>query len=69
MSQLVHLQHNGDDVSKYLEQAATIVAELELDGDLKVPAFEKAVDLLAGTHLVVDGAPFGQGLLQDIRRG
>ena len=54
MSQLVHLQHAEADIEKYLETAAAIVGRLELAGDLKVPAFVKAVDLLAGTHLVVE---------------
>jgi hypothetical protein len=54
VSQLVHLQFAADDVRGYLEQAATIVAELELDDDLKVPAFDKAVELLAGSHLTIE---------------
>lgn len=57
MSQLVHLQYDADDVRGYLEKAAAIVAELELDGDLKVPAFQKAVELLAGSHMTVDANP------------
>jgi hypothetical protein len=63
VSQLVHLQHAAADVRGYLEQAAAIVAELELDDDLKVPAFDKAVELLAGSHLTIEQpqvAPFGQ---------
>lgn len=54
MSQLVHLKWSPDDVRSTLEQAAAIVAELELDDDLKVHAFDKAVDLLAGKHLTVE---------------
>ena len=59
MSTVVHLQFTADDIKGYLETAAAIVGELELDGDLKVPAFEKAVDLLAGRHLTVEQNPTG----------
>jgi hypothetical protein len=59
VSQLVHLQYAADDVRGYLEQAAAIVAELELVDDLKVPAFQKAVDLLAGSHMTVEPDPLG----------
>lgn len=48
-------QHNTrDQVKTYIETAAAIVAELELDGDLKVPAFEKAVDLCAGKQITFE---------------
>jgi hypothetical protein len=53
----VHLQYAADDVRGYLEQAAAIVGELELADDLKVPAFQKAVELLAGSHMTVDASP------------
>jgi hypothetical protein len=59
VSQLVHLQYAADDVRGYLEQAAAIVVELELDDDLKVPAFQKAVELLAGSHMTVEPNPIG----------
>jgi hypothetical protein len=49
------MQHNTrDQVKQYLADAAAIVAELELDGDLKVPAFEKAVDLCAGKQITFE---------------
>lgn len=48
-------QHNTrDQVKQYIETAAAIVAELELDGDLKVPAFEKAVDLCVGKQITFE---------------
>lgn len=48
-------QHNTrDQVKEYIATAAAIVAELELDGDLKVPAFEKAVDLCAGKQITFE---------------
>lgn len=59
MSQLVHLQYAEEDVRGYLARAAAIVAELELADDLKVPAFQKAVDLLAGSHMTVAPDPVG----------
>ena len=54
MSHLVHIQHAEEDVQGYLEKAAAIVGKVELDGDLKVPAFVKAIELLAGRHLVIE---------------
>ena len=49
-------QHHNtrEQVKQYIETAASIVAELELDGDLKVPAFEKAVDLCAGKQITFE---------------
>lgn len=49
-------QHHNtrDQVREYISAAAAIVAELELDGDLKVPAFEKAVDLCAGKQITFE---------------
>lgn len=57
--------HNTrDQVKQYIETAAAIVAELELDGDLKVPAFEKAVDLCAGKQITFEQiAPVDLGQL------
>jgi hypothetical protein len=57
VSQLVHLKFAPEDVRSTLEEAAAIVAELELDDDLKVHAFDKAVELLAGKHLTVETPP------------
>ena len=48
-------QHNTrEQVKEYIATAAAIVAELKLDGDLKVPAFEKAVDLCAGKQITFE---------------
>lgn len=57
--------HNTrEQVKEYIETAAAIVAELELDGDLKVPAFEKAVDLCAGKQITMEQiAPVDLGQL------
>lgn len=64
MSNIVHLQFGDEDASNLVDRAAKIVAALELDGDLKVPAFEKVVDLLAGRHLVVEAPqPIGMPLM------
>ena len=51
----VEWQHNTrEQVVDYLATAAAIVAELELDGDLKVPAFVKACDLIASKQIIVE---------------
>jgi hypothetical protein len=57
-------QHNTpEQVHHYLEQALVIVADLELADELKVPAFEKAVDLIAGKQIVFEQiAPAGLDL-------
>lgn len=49
-------QHHNtrEQVKEYIATAAAIVGELELDGDLKVPAFEKAVDLVAGKQITIE---------------
>lgn len=38
--------HDDDATREIIGSALKIVAELEIDGDLRVPAFEKACDLL-----------------------
>lgn len=43
--------HTAADVRRYLAAACELVQELELDDDLKVPAFTKAVDLLASKQI------------------
>lgn len=48
--------HSPGEVEGYLAQAARIVAALELDGDLKVPAFVEAVRLLAAKQIVMEQA-------------
>jgi len=49
------VQHNtADQVREYLQGALDIVHELELDDDLRVPAFQKAVDLLAAKQLLLE---------------
>jgi hypothetical protein len=41
-------------VREYLREALAVVEELELDDDLKVPAFLKAVDLIAAKQLLME---------------
>lgn len=63
-------QHNTrEQVKQYIETAAAIVSELELDGDLKVPAFEKAVDLCAGKQITFEQVAAGGIDLRAIPRG
>lgn len=69
MSQIVHFTTAEADVKRVVGLAATIVAELELDGDLKVPAFEKAVDLLAGEPIVVEPQQTGVLGMPPLRQG
>jgi len=48
-------QHNTpEQVHHYLEQALAIVNALELTDDLRVKAFEKAVDLVAGKQITIE---------------
>ena len=48
----VEMQHNTpEQVREYMEEAIAIVRDLDLTGDLFVPAFTKAVDLLAAKHI------------------
>lgn len=58
-----------EQVKTYIETAAAIVAELELEGDLKVPAFEKAVDLCSGKQITFEQVGFAGVDLKNIPRG
>lgn len=69
MRRVEHPHNTPQQVREYLETAAKIVGELELDGDLKVPAFEKAVDLIAGKQIVVEQIAPGAIDLGKIRQG
>lgn len=52
------LPHNTDEqVREYLQAALAVVADLELDDDLRVPAFIKAVDLFASKQIIYEQAP------------
>jgi len=63
-------QHNTpEQVKQYLEQALAIVAELELADDLRVPAFEKAVDLCAGKQITFEQVVPGGVDLAHVRHG
>jgi hypothetical protein len=63
-------QHNTrEQVKGYLETALELVGELEVDGDLKVACFEKAVDLVAGKQIVFEQAGFAGVDLAKIRQG
>lgn len=52
-----HAHHERDQIVGYLRDALAIVAELELEDDLKVPAFLKAVDLLAAKQVFFRETP------------
>lgn len=54
-------QHNTpQQVRDYLTEALAIVGELEVTDELRVPAFEKACDLLAGKQVTFEQvAPAG----------
>ena len=51
--------HNTpEQVREYLQGALEVIDELELDDELRVPAFLKACDLLSGKQLFFDpGTP------------
>lgn len=55
MAEIIHVQHKPERVRAYLDDARTIVTELGLDGDLRGLGFVKAVELLAGVHISVEG--------------
>lgn len=66
----VEHQHNTRDQAKhYLETALELVAELEVADDLKVPCFEKAVDLVAGKQIMFEQAAIAPMDLSKIRQG
>lgn len=59
------IQHNTREQAKgYLEDALAIVAELEIDDELKGLAFTKAVDLIAAKQVMLEPVtPTGVRLL------
>lgn len=63
---MAEIRHNTtEQVEAYLTEAAEIVARLELPAELRVPAFEKACDLVA-SKTIMQAAPgllAAQGLL------
>lgn len=69
MRRVEHQHNTPDQVKQYLEQALAIVAELELADDLRVPAFTKAVDLVAGKQIVFEQAQLGNLDLNALRHG
>jgi hypothetical protein len=52
-----------EQVLGYLDDARAIVAELELDDDLRVPAFLKAADLLSAKNVSLTQADVTPGVL------
>lgn len=56
MTEVTHIQFKPERVRGYLDDARAIVTELGLDDSLRGIAFAKAVDLLAGVHVVSGGA-------------
>jgi hypothetical protein len=63
------MHNTPEQAHQYLEQALVIVDSLELTDDLRVKAFEKAVDLIAGKQIVFEQiAPGGLDLSQ-LNRG
>lgn len=69
MRRIEHQHNTTDQVKQYLETALAIVAELEVDGDLKVACFEKAVDLVAGKQIMFEQAGFAGVDLAKIKQG
>ncbi len=51
--------HSREQIVGYLRDAEAIVGELELDPELLVPAFLKAVDLLAAKQIVFEQTHLG----------
>jgi len=58
-----HPYNTNEQVRGYLEDALAIVSELGIDGDLKVAAFERAVDLLAAKHVAMEQLAPGLGAM------
>lgn len=56
-------------VREYLSEALAIVDELELADELRVPAFQKACDLLAAKQIMFEQVVPGGVDLAHIRRG
>ena len=54
MRRTEHQHNTPEQVHHYLEQALAIVNALELTDDLRVKAFEKAVDLVAGKQITIE---------------
>jgi len=48
------MHNTPEQVHHYLEQALAIVNALELTDDLRVAAFNKAVDLVAGKQITLE---------------
>lgn len=63
------IQHNtAAQVKGYLDEALRVVAELEIDDELKVPAFVKAVDLLAAKQVMMTPTAAAAADLSLLRR-
>lgn len=56
MRRIEHQHNTREQAKAYLETALAIVAELEVTDDLRVPCFEKAVDLVAGKQIMFEQA-------------
>lgn len=48
------MNYTREQVVGHFDEALAIITELELDDDLRVPAFLKAVDLLCAKQLIVE---------------
>ncbi len=60
----VILLHSPEKVQGYLDEARRIVTELELDDELRVPAFQLAVQLLtANVPLIAEQQAVPLGML------
>ena len=46
--------HTAEQVQGYIDEARRIVTELELDDELRVPAFTKAIELLQGKNITFE---------------
>jgi hypothetical protein len=54
MRRTEEMHNTREQVSEYIATALEIVAELEIADDLRVPAFEKAVDMVAGKKIIFE---------------
>lgn len=54
-----HYFHTHEQVRDAVSQALDVVNELEIEGDLRVPAFTEAVRLLAAKQVFLDQATMG----------
>jgi hypothetical protein len=64
MRQTEYPNNTHEQVERYIQDAALILAALELPDDLRGIAFAKAVDLLSGKQIVLEQVGLGMAIPQ-----